>query len=240
MPMPAWPSGSARSMPACSREAHHGEVAGAAAEIRDQYGGIAVQPAGEGERRAHRLVDIARVAGAEPFERRLIALHRQRLIGIAAGKAHGAADHDVGRLEAERVSAMARQRAEERRENILELEALPEHLGGVEAGAGGKGLERLDEAVDVASFEKLLDRPRATFGLGSAARPVLPEAQRRDVDAVAPCRRDRSEWPRPGRSSAASATTVLLVPKSMPIETAGEALDMNHSDGRLERAGADH
>jgi hypothetical protein len=23
---------------------------------------------------------------------------------------------------------------------------------------------------------------------------------------------------------------VLLVPKSMPIETAGEALDMNHSD----------
>jgi hypothetical protein len=33
------------------------------------------------------------------------------------------------------------------------------------------------------------------------------------------------------RSSAASATTVLLVPKSMPIETAGKALDMNHSDG---------
>jgi hypothetical protein len=30
-------------------------------------------------------------------------------------------------------------------------------------------------------------------------------------------------------SSVASATTVLLVPKSMPIETAGEALDMNHS-----------
>jgi hypothetical protein len=79
---------------------------------------------------------------------------------------------------------MACQRPQERREKILEPVALPEHLGGIEAGAGGKGFERLDEAVDVASFEKLLDRPWATFGPGSAARPVFPEAQRRDIDAV--------------------------------------------------------
>ena len=79
---------------------------------------------------------------------------------------------------------MACQRPEERREKILEPVALPEHVGGVEAGAGGIGFERLDEAVDVASFKKLLDRPRATFSLGSAARPLFPEAQRRHVDAV--------------------------------------------------------
>lgn len=169
---------------AFSRETHHGEVAGAAAEIRDQHGGIAVQPAGEGEGRAHRLVDVARVTGAQALERRLIALHRQRLVGIAAGKAHGSADHDGRRLESERVSTMACQRPQESREKILEPVALPEDLGGIEAGAGGKGLERLDEAVDVASFKKLLDRPRATFSLGSAARPVFPEAQRRDIDAV--------------------------------------------------------
>ena len=79
---------------------------------------------------------------------------------------------------------MACQRPQERRQKILELVALPEDLGGIEAGAGGKGLERLHEAVDVASFEKLLDRPRAALGLGSAARPVFPEAQRRHIDAV--------------------------------------------------------
>jgi len=113
------------------------------------------------------------MTGAEALERRPIALHRQRLVGIAAGKAHGAADHDGWRLESERVSAMACQRPQERREKILEPVALPEHLGEIEAGAGGKAFERLDEAVDVASFEKLLDRPRATFSLGSVARPVL-------------------------------------------------------------------
>src|SRR5262245_52794292 len=79
---------------------------------------------------------------------------------------------------------MACQRPQERRENILELVALAEHLGGVEAATGSEGLERLEEAVDVASFEKLLDRPRATFSLSSASRPVLPEAERRHVDAV--------------------------------------------------------
>jgi hypothetical protein len=79
---------------------------------------------------------------------------------------------------------MACQRPEKRRQKILESVALPEHLGGIEVGAGGIGFERLDEAVDVASFEKLLDRPRATFSLGSAAWPVFPEAQRRHIDAV--------------------------------------------------------
>src|SRR5262245_22607879 len=79
---------------------------------------------------------------------------------------------------------MARQRPQECRENVLELVALPEHLRGVEAAACGEGLERLEEAVDVAPFEKLLDRPRPAFGLSAGARTVLPEAQRRHVDAV--------------------------------------------------------
>ena len=86
---------------ACARKTHHREVAGAAAEIRNQHGGIALEPSGEGERRADGLIDIARVAGAEAFERGAIALHGQIVVGIAAGKAHGPADRDVGHLEAE-------------------------------------------------------------------------------------------------------------------------------------------
>ena len=39
--------------------------------------------------------------------------------------------------------------------------------------------------MDVASFEELLDRPRAAFGLGAGSRPVLPETQCRHEDAVA-------------------------------------------------------
>jgi hypothetical protein len=168
-----------------AREAHHREVAGAAAEIRNQHGRIAFQSAGEGERSAYGLIDIACVTGTEALEGGAITLHRQHLVGIAAGKTHGSADRDVGCLEAELLAAMARQRAQERGQNVLEPEALPEHLRGVEAGAAGKSLERLEEAVDVASLQELLDRPRATFGLGTSSRPVLPEAQRRDVDAVA-------------------------------------------------------
>src|SRR5439155_18716505 len=102
----------------------------------------------------------------------------------AAGEAHRAADRDIGRLEAEPVAAMARQRPQKRREKILEAVALPEHLGGIEAGTSGEGLERLEEAVDVASFEKLLDRPGATFSQSSGSRAVLPEAQGRHIDAV--------------------------------------------------------
>ncbi|MGY3508057.1 hypothetical protein ACVIQY_001032 [Bradyrhizobium sp. USDA 3051] len=168
-----------------TREPHHREIAGAAAEIRNQHGRIAFQPAGEGERRAHGFVDIAGVAGAEALERGPVALHRQRFVGIAPGEADGAADCNGGRLEAEFIAAMPRQRPQERRQNILKLVALPEHLGGVEAGACGKGLERLEEAVDMASFQELLDRPRAAFSLGAGSRPVFPETQRRHEDAVA-------------------------------------------------------
>ncbi|MGY3080970.1 hypothetical protein ACVWZZ_007378 [Bradyrhizobium sp. LM6.10] len=170
---------------AFARETHHGEIAGAAAKIRDQHGGVALQPAGEGERGADRLVDIACVTGAKALERGPVALHRQRFVGIAAGETHRAADRDGRRLEAEFVAAMARQRPQERRQNILEFVALPEHLGGVETAARCEGLERLEEAVDVAPFEELLDRPGAAFGLGPGSRPVLPEAQCRDKDAVA-------------------------------------------------------
>ena len=185
MPMPAWPSGSARKAPP-------------ARENRITEKSLVPPPksatstvASRSSRRAKEnaapdgLVDIAGVAGAKALERGPVALHRQRLVGIAAGEAHGAADRDGGRLEAEFIAAMARQRPQERRQNILELVALPEHLGGVEAGARGEGLERLEEAVDMAAFQELLDRPRAAFGLGAGSRPVLPEAQRRHEDAVA-------------------------------------------------------
>ncbi|GCC43961.1 hypothetical protein chiPu_0028224 [Chiloscyllium punctatum] len=126
------------------------------------------------------------MAGAEPLERGPVALHRELVIGIAAGKFHRAADHDGRGAQIEPFAGMARQRAQERGEQILELVALPEYLRGVEGRACREGLERLDEAMDRASLEELLDRPRPALGarMQAGAGPFLPEAQRGDIDAM--------------------------------------------------------
>src|SRR4051794_8834557 len=99
-------------MPARPREAHYREIAGAATEIGNQHGRVPLQAPSEGEGSADGLVDIARVASADVLERGAVALHRQRLVGISAGEAHGTADRDGGGLEAELLAAMARQRAQ--------------------------------------------------------------------------------------------------------------------------------
>ena len=117
---------------ALARESHHREVAGAATEIGHQHRGVMVEAARKGERRADRLVDVARVSGAEPLECGAVALHRELVIGIAASKLHRTADHDGRCAEIEALAGMARQRAQERGEQILELVALPEDLRGVE------------------------------------------------------------------------------------------------------------
>ena len=106
-------------------EADDRKVAGAAAEIGDQYRGVAVELARKGKGGADRLVDIAGVLDAETREGGAVTLHGQCLVGHAAGKAHGAADDDSGGAEVETRLGMARQGAQESSQQILEQEFLP-------------------------------------------------------------------------------------------------------------------
>jgi len=78
-------------------EADERKVAGAAAEVGDQHGGVLFQLAGKEEGRADRLIGIADLAETQPGEGGLIALQGQGFVGIAAGKGHRPPDHDARR-----------------------------------------------------------------------------------------------------------------------------------------------
>ena len=82
-------------------------------------------------------------------------------------------------------SGIAPQGAKERRQQILECEALAEDARVLERGARREGLERLDEAMRAGPLEELLDRPRPALDarLQRAVASFLPEEKRRHVDA---------------------------------------------------------
>jgi hypothetical protein len=95
---------------------------------------------------------------------------------------------------------MAQERAQERGQQILEPEALPEDPRLLERVAGREGLERLEEAMSVQPLQELLDGVGTTLDPGLAARPahLVPEAERRGVyvQALAPMiERDRLRAP---------------------------------------------
>jgi hypothetical protein len=104
------------------------------------------------EGRAHRLVDVAGAPCPEPPERRPVALHGECLVRLVAGRAHRTPDHDALGSQVERSAGMSHERAQERREQVLEAKALAEDPGLLEGGACGEGLERLDEAMSVQPF----------------------------------------------------------------------------------------
>ena len=170
--------------PFATGEAHDREVARAAAEVGHQDRRLPPEPSGVEEGRAHRLVDVAGAPRPEPLERRPVALHGQRLVGLVTGEAHRAPDHDALGGKVERSAGMAHERAQERREQVLEAEALAEDPGLLEGGAGREGLERLDEAMGVQPFQEPIDRERAALDPGAPARAValVPEEKRGDVD----------------------------------------------------------
>ncbi len=182
MPMPAVAERLGAQHAALAREPHHREVAGAAAEVGDQHGGVAVEAAREGERGADRLVDVACMTGAEPLERGACnAASASSSFGLPPAKRTGRPTMMVGAPRSNPSPACRASVRRECRQQILELVALSENLRGVEGRARGERLERLDEAVDRAPFEELLDRPQAALGarMQPGARPVLAEAQRR-------------------------------------------------------------
>ena len=134
-------------------EPDDGEVAGAAAEVGDQDRGVRLQLACEIEGGANRLVRIADVGEAQPLERRLIARQGQGLVRIAARKGDGTADDDGGRGIRQGVAGMVAQALVEGGQQILEGVAFVVDPGFGKGGAGGEGLERLDEA----GLQRILD-----------------------------------------------------------------------------------
>ncbi len=184
MPMPECPSGSAFSSAGLSREAHHREIAGAAAEIRHQHRCIVVELPREEERGAHGLVHVARVPGPELGERRAIALHRERVVGVVPGKLHRPPDHDIARRKIDSRTAVTNKCAEKSREQVLEAVALTKDAGFLKRRACGEGLEGLDEPMGMQAVEKMLDGPRSALHMGAPAIPMtfVPEAHGGDID----------------------------------------------------------
>src|SRR6185369_388486 len=99
------------------------------------------------ERGRDRLVDLPDALEAERRERRLVALHRERRVGTAAGIRDGAADDDVARKRVELRRCMGAHLPEERREQVLEAIRAAVDAGGLEKAACRERLERLDEAT---------------------------------------------------------------------------------------------
>jgi hypothetical protein len=167
-------------------KAHHREIAGAAAEIGDQDRRVMAQLARIEEGGTDRLVDIMTALDAEPAESRMIAPHRQSLVGTGACETHRTADHDLLRRNGERAVGMAQKTAQEDREQVFEAEVLAEYPRLHERGTGGEGLEGLDEAMRRRTLDELLDRPGISFHaqICALALMLLPEAQSRIIGAM--------------------------------------------------------
>src|SRR3546814_2599778 len=77
---------------------------------------------------------------------------------------------DVCSSDLQRDIGLAMQQAEESAQDVFIGEALAENLRRGKQRTGGKGLERLDEAMLVGRGEELLDRPRAGRDLNQIGR----------------------------------------------------------------------
>ena len=121
------------------------EVAGAAAEVAHQDGGVGLERAGEEEGRAHRLIDIEDFRKSQAGERRLVAGQRQLGLRRGAGEGDRAPDNDPAGQVLQRPARMVAELEQEGREQVFEGVAPAQNLGLGEVGRGREGLEGLDE-----------------------------------------------------------------------------------------------
>ena len=81
---------------------------------------------------------------------------------------------------------MAQETAQEGRQKVLETEVLAEYARPDEGGAGGEGLEGLDETMGGRPLNELLDGPWTAFHVrrSAFALMLLPEAQGRLIGTM--------------------------------------------------------
>ena len=181
-------------------EPDDGKIARAAAEIAHKHGRggfLLMRVEVGGGDGLHHMVDFFE---AEPAEGCLVALLGQRRIRVRPGEFDRPAKDEPGR-QASGIGPRMRSGAFEKgRQDIFEIIPLSIDPRVLERGAGGVGLERLEEARIHREVDKGFDCPRAGLAAGLRARfiGVLPKAQ-----YGAECGEIGAAMPEPGRLHAA-------------------------------------
>ena len=154
------------------------EVAGAAAEVCDEDGGVGVQALGKEVGGGDGFVDVVDFLEAHVAQGGFVAFAREGIVGRGAGEADRAADHHTLREVDASVCAHLFEKAGQQ---VLKFQAaiVDQRVG--EVLARGEGLEGLDEAAFAGCLHELVDRPWSCIDVRAPSGVVVSfrEAQHR-------------------------------------------------------------